>query len=86
MPISQGKVTLSSTQPAKVAGAIACKSFALSAASNNSAAITVAGSEGSTTGFPLEPGESVSLSEAGGLEDLFLRGTSGDVLYWLASA
>ena len=48
---------------------------------------TIAGTATSTEGFPLEPGETVSISEgAGGFEDIWLSGTVGDVVYWLAAA
>lgn len=86
MPISQGKITLTSSAPFRLAGAVACRSFALAAPSSNAATIYVGGPETPTsTGFPMEPGDKISL-DGGGLEDLYLRGTSGDAMNWLASA
>jgi hypothetical protein len=88
MPVSQGGVTLtaSGSQPNRLANAVASRSFALGASPDNSETIYI-GPAGVTaaTGFPLTPGSTVSI-DGGGLDDLWVVGTQGDQVSWLASA
>jgi hypothetical protein len=86
MPISQGKIILSSSAPFPLAGAVASRSFALAAPGSNQGTIYVGGANTpASEGFPMEPGDKISI-DGGGLEDLYIRGTSGDSMNWLASA
>lgn len=88
MPISQGSVTLPATesQPVRVANAVACRSFALSAKSTNTQSVYLGGSHVSSSGgFELAAGESVTI-DGGGIEDLYVAGLQSDVVTWLAAS
>lgn len=89
--LENGNTQLSSTSATQLLATSTPAQWAiLKARAANTATIYVGKSDltadttASTGGFPLDPGESVAVP-CGNLNEIYLRGTSGDGVAWIAS-
>lgn len=85
LTIDSGTKTISVTNTAeRLAGTQVISGLFIKAATTNAAVVRLRDATVSAASFPLSPGEGISLDVVE-RANVYVRGTAGDVLYWIAT-